>query len=308
MSELEQKHLAVAFTGVKVAADGPGEFEGYASVFGNTDLSGDRIVPGAFAADLPRFVRDAPILWSHDPSEPIGMPLDAREDPRGLFLRGLFHTTPLAQKARAVASERLAAKKSFGMSIGYRVEPGGQRRAADGVRELTKLRLLEVSLVGVPANPEAVLTGVKTGTATAAPAEAPVLAALRGTLGWTGDLKHRGLLPYRRVDVGDVSPALTIAALSEVATAAAALQIAPPPIGFFRLATAHEIKGDQVDFWEKAILGRATETNVVELVTDLSGPLLANTAWHEVAHVAGASEEQARQFETMRRRLAATAA
>lgn len=47
------------------------------------------------------------------------------------------------------------------MSIGYSVPEGGWRRRHDGVRELTRLELLEVSLVTAPANPYALVSGAK---------------------------------------------------------------------------------------------------------------------------------------------------
>jgi len=56
-----------------------GEFEGYASVFGNEDSYGDIIEPGAFAKTLKEHGDDnpIPILWQHDTYAPIGTTIEA---------------------------------------------------------------------------------------------------------------------------------------------------------------------------------------------------------------------------------------
>ena len=57
--------------------------------------------------------------------------------------------------------ERLAAGLDLGMSIGYAILPGGSRMAKDGTRELTRLRLLETSLVPLAMNELAVAFAAK---------------------------------------------------------------------------------------------------------------------------------------------------
>ena len=46
--------------------------EGHASLFGLADLGGDVVARGAFAASLATR-RTIPMLFQHDPSEPIGV-------------------------------------------------------------------------------------------------------------------------------------------------------------------------------------------------------------------------------------------
>src|SRR6201999_3577611 len=66
-----------------------GTVEGYASLFGEIDAARDMVMPGAFARTLKsRGVRRVPMLFQHDPSEPVGVWLDLREDARGLYARG----------------------------------------------------------------------------------------------------------------------------------------------------------------------------------------------------------------------------
>ena len=56
------------------AAFGPdGTVEGYASLFGEIDQARDKVVKGAFRETLlRRSVRRVPMLFQHDPSEPVG--------------------------------------------------------------------------------------------------------------------------------------------------------------------------------------------------------------------------------------------
>ena len=67
----------------------PDGTEGYASLFGEIDQARDMVMRGAFADTLAsRGIRRIPMLFQHDPSEPVGIWLELREDFRGLFARG----------------------------------------------------------------------------------------------------------------------------------------------------------------------------------------------------------------------------
>ena len=66
-----------------------GTVEGYASVFGAIDQARDRVLRGAFADTLrTRGVNRIPMLFQHDPAEPVGVWLDLHEDAHGLYARG----------------------------------------------------------------------------------------------------------------------------------------------------------------------------------------------------------------------------
>jgi HK97 family phage prohead protease len=147
----------------KILDDSPhGSFTGYASVFGNTDRQNEVVVKGAFASTLPAFLKDGFGALNHEWSTlPIATISEAREDERGLWVKGQFHSTPDAQAARTIVRERLERGKSVGMSIGYRVNDDEFKEA---VRYLKDVDLFEVSLVSVPANPEAQLAAVKSDT------------------------------------------------------------------------------------------------------------------------------------------------
>lgn len=146
---METKHLAL-----EVKADGEaGEFSGYGSVFGNVDSYGDRIEAGAFSGSLA--TRMPKLVWQHDLYQPIGKWVEAKEDDRGLFLRGKLSLG--VEKGRE-AYELMKDGALDGLSIGYRTKAA----VNDGnVRILKEIDLWEVSLVTIGANPDALVTGVK---------------------------------------------------------------------------------------------------------------------------------------------------
>ena len=147
----------------------PGTFEGIAAVFGNVDRQGDVILPGAFKKTLRTFIKRGFLANAHDWVEPIGTIDAAEETDKGLLVRGTFHSTEAAQRARQVARERRERGKEIAMSIGFQTVKDD---VVDNVRQLKELELFEVSLVTVPANPEAHVMGVKSesGTITIWPA------------------------------------------------------------------------------------------------------------------------------------------
>lgn len=143
-----------------------GVFEGYAAVFGITDNVKDRIAPGAFKKSLEAFCvenRLPPLLWQHDTRAPLGAWRDMHEDSHGLFVKGeLFvKDIPRAQEAWKLLRENVVT----GLSIGYRTRQSHYDEKS-GVRVLTDVDLLEVSMVTFPANDAARILRVKSMLAT----------------------------------------------------------------------------------------------------------------------------------------------
>jgi len=141
----------------KTIAD-DGTFEGYGSVFGNVDLGGEKVMPGAFVGSLARHRREGTkvkMLWQHNANEPIGVWDDLAEDAKGLWGKGRLVLD--VQRAREVHS--LAKSGAIGgLSIGYRevkVTPDGN------VRNLDELDLYEISPVSFPMNRRARIETVK---------------------------------------------------------------------------------------------------------------------------------------------------
>ena len=117
-------------------------FAGYAAVFDRPDRGGDVVRKGAFAASLARGAA-VPLLWQHRAGAVIGRVQHLSEDGRGLRVIAELGTGEDARRAaRLIESGKLD-----GLSFGYRVRTAGE---AGGLRELTELELIEVSLVAEP--------------------------------------------------------------------------------------------------------------------------------------------------------------
>lgn len=131
---------------VELGADA--SIAGYASLFGEADQGGDIVVKGAYTASLDRLracSTKVKLLWQHDPSQPIGVWDEVREDDKGLYVKGRL-LTETRQGFEAAALIKAGALD--GLSIGYRTVKA--ERDAKGRRHLAELELWEVSLVTFP--------------------------------------------------------------------------------------------------------------------------------------------------------------
>ena len=128
-----------------------GEFEGWAARYSNVDSQGDRIEPGAFAADNGKQI---PILWSHKRDAVAGVGI-LEERPEGLYLKGrLLLDTTEGRDAYA----RLKAGAARGLSVGFKA----LEKAAEGLlRLILRGSVAEVSLTPFPSNADALVTSYK---------------------------------------------------------------------------------------------------------------------------------------------------
>ena len=131
-----------------------GIFEGYASVFGNIDLVGDIVERGAFKKTVNENPH-LPILWQHHIDQPIGITKTIEEDGHGLKVVGELNLETVSGKEAYSLLKQGAIK---GLSIGYQII---KDTIKEGVRYLKELKLLEYSLVTIPANEQAQVMGVK---------------------------------------------------------------------------------------------------------------------------------------------------
>jgi hypothetical protein len=139
-----------------IAADGA--VEGYASLFGEVDQARDMVIPGAFSASLrSRGLRRVPMLFQHDPAEPVGVWLDLHEDYRGLYARGRL--IPEVVRARELLA-LLDAGAADGLSIGFRTVKG-RVDPRTRIRKLEAVDLWEISIVTFPLLPGARVRAVK---------------------------------------------------------------------------------------------------------------------------------------------------
>ena len=112
--------------------------EGYASVFGKPDISGDVVRAGAFAKSLEKR-RNVPLLVGHREGATAGRWVRAVEDGYGLFVRGLIEDE---------AGLRLVGLGARGLSIGF--FPRLWTPRVTGGRDLIEVDLVEISLVSEP--------------------------------------------------------------------------------------------------------------------------------------------------------------
>lgn len=154
--------------------EGEGTFEAVVSVFGNVDLQGDRVMPGAFGKSIAKWQKSGdvvPVLWSHswgDPFAHIGYvrPQDMKEVrgnqksgfPGGLYVKGHLDVhKPFAKQVYDLLAERRVREYSFS----YDIPSGGERRGKDGANELVEVDIIEVGPTLKGANPETVHLGTK---------------------------------------------------------------------------------------------------------------------------------------------------
>lgn len=138
------------------SVDEAGRVEGYASVYGNKDLNGDIIERGAFTKTLGENGGQVPFLWQHKTDMPIGL-ASLFDESHGLKMDAQIElSVGDGKEAHLKASKGLVK----GLSIGYRVVKEMWDDAARAFR-LLEIKLLEVSLVTIPANPLTLITSVK---------------------------------------------------------------------------------------------------------------------------------------------------
>lgn len=154
-------HKQIAFKAENVKEDGT--FTGYGSIFGNVDSYREIVAPGAFKSSIARIKENSevlPVLWQHNPDQPIGGYTEVSEDDRGLKMAGflLKDDVALAREAYALMKARVVK----GLSIGYYVPKGGDSYdEKTGIRTLHEVDLRETSVVTFPANEQAQVENVK---------------------------------------------------------------------------------------------------------------------------------------------------
>lgn len=135
-----------------------GTFIGHAAVFGNIDLGGDVITKGAFRKTINDNGGKFPLLDDHD--DTVGI-VEASEDQYGLLVKGVINLeTDDGQSLYSNIKFMKANGIDPGMSIGYLPIPGKIALKTDH-RELSEVKLLEVTVTPIPMNELARVTQVK---------------------------------------------------------------------------------------------------------------------------------------------------
>lgn len=148
-----------------LASSDQGIFEGHASLFGVQDSYGDVIKRGAFRQSLKAFKaanRMPSMFYSHDTARPVGVWEKIEEDEKGLLVQGrLLRDIPDGD----LVYKLLTGKALDGLSIGFRVVEA--TRDSKGIRLISQIDLVEISLVSLPAMPGARIEQVRSFTRSA---------------------------------------------------------------------------------------------------------------------------------------------
>lgn len=168
---------------LRAANEDGSEFEGYANCFHTIDCYQSIMAPGAFTASLGEFLRTGFIGGiNHDWDQPIGKPLEAREEAKGLFTKGHISPTSHGLDVRVLIKEKVIQKLSIGFIVTGRqwLENADEVTAywqshnytptADdiansqyGARLMTAVRLFEYSPVTLAGTPGSDITNVRSG-------------------------------------------------------------------------------------------------------------------------------------------------
>jgi HK97 family phage prohead protease len=152
------RYLNCALSATMAEGDeGTRAIEGYGSVFGPVECYRVFMEPGCFSESLRRRGNQPiPMLWQHNPSEPVGAWHSFEEDDRGLKLKGSLGTDfDLGRQAASV----IKSGGIGGLSVGFNVV--NEEKRDDGYYHLTEVELMEISIVTWPANEAALIDNMQ---------------------------------------------------------------------------------------------------------------------------------------------------
>jgi len=155
---LEYKKIKITLNIPETKADeDKGTIEAYVSIFDNVDLGGDKIIKGAFSDSLQKKLPKG--VWMHNWEMPIAKTIEAREDEKGLYIKGQFNLETQRGK-EAYSDLKFGTIDEF--SIGFRIqEYSWEKEDDEEVRIIKKIKLYEWSPVLAGMNPDTELISVK---------------------------------------------------------------------------------------------------------------------------------------------------
>lgn len=135
--------------------DGKVWFEGYANTV-TKDRVNDSVLPSAFIKSLPTYMTNPQLLYQHNWDISVGSITEAKPDDKGLFVKGFVSAAPDCESYRTKVLERVLRT----LSIGYN-EVDSEMDEASKTKIVKEVELLEISLVTIPANAEAIIQPVE---------------------------------------------------------------------------------------------------------------------------------------------------
>lgn len=148
---------------VTKSADGDCVIEGYANTSAK-DRVGDVVLPKAFEKTLETYLKNPVLLANHDWNDPCGMVMTAEVTDKGLWIKAKISNT--REDIKTLIRE--GCLRTF--SIGYN-EVDAEYDESTKTKYIKELELLEISVVTVPANTEAMFTQASAKTETEAGTE-----------------------------------------------------------------------------------------------------------------------------------------
>lgn len=131
-----------------------GVVKGYASVFDNKDSDNDIIRKGAYKKTIEENGRRVKYLYQHDMDKPLGKMVHLEENEKGLVFEAQIAKTRLGEDVIELIKAGVICENSVGiLPI--------QKEMVDGIRNITEVKLFEVSAVTLAANDQAMIMDVK---------------------------------------------------------------------------------------------------------------------------------------------------
>ncbi len=129
------------------------EIEGYASTWNNLDRDGETFKKGAFKDTIKQFMQNPMMLRDHCNccDDAVGSYDEVREDSKGLFVHGVLSNAPDCQSLRFKVVEGII--KTFSVA--------GRMYFDETGIVIFKIDLWEITLIPIPANPQAVFDALK---------------------------------------------------------------------------------------------------------------------------------------------------
>jgi len=131
-----------------------GIIKGYGSYFGNKDSDNDVIMKGAYKKTIAENGERVKYLYQHDMNQPIGKMTELYEDEKGLVFVAEIAKTQLGKDVVELMKSGVITENSVG------IMPLQKNNKGD-YREITEVKLYEISAVTLAANDQAKILDVK---------------------------------------------------------------------------------------------------------------------------------------------------
>ena len=131
-----------------------GIIKGYGSYFGNKDSDNDVITKGAYKKTIAENGDRVKYLYQHDMNQPIGKMTELYEDDKGLVFVAEIAKTQLGNDVVQLMKSGVITENSVG------IMPLQKNNKGD-YREITEVKLYEISAVTLAANDQAKILDVK---------------------------------------------------------------------------------------------------------------------------------------------------